>query len=410
MTDSAESFEMRPSEAITPWAICLILGCVALGVLIWILVIPEWRAAQYFVENTCVILDKRVVVNSDDEDSTYRTDFLIRYTVNDKQYEVWTYKASRLASSGLARHEGTLGQFQVGGQYPCWYDPDVPSTAVLVRGLGWGVYIALLIPLLFIVVGLVGIPYFWMSSHRSRGLPATQISRPGDFTDPSLADELSGALANHLGGVSGGALSHRLVLGTPQDWVAVLGMLFVTLLWNGLLCIIICFAIMGYLDPPPDLLLIIILVPFVAIGLLLFCVLLRSVIVTALCRPATVEISAHPLAPGERAQLYVAQRGPLRLRGLKAIIACDEVATVGAGEDTKTKTKRIHEENLGLRNDAWEQRGSFQIPATARHSFKADLEAINWKVLLKGRVGGWLPIKWDYPIMVRPSRAKESIQ
>jgi hypothetical protein len=131
------------------------------------LVLPEWRANHLYVEGRCVLLDKRLVEDSSSgyrgaRNSTYRPEFLIRYTVAGREYQAWTYDAWVLAlrASTALRwpKERVLDSFTVGQEYPCWYDPADPSQVVLVRGYSWfsyGLALALGVSLLLIGTGVL---------------------------------------------------------------------------------------------------------------------------------------------------------------------------------------------------------------------------------------------------------------
>jgi hypothetical protein len=102
--------------------------------------VPEGRANYFYVEGRCVVLDKRLVEyppSGKAINSTYRPEFLIRYTVAGREYQPWAYKATRSSSALRWPKERTLESFTVGQAYPCWYDPADPSQVVLVRGYSW---------------------------------------------------------------------------------------------------------------------------------------------------------------------------------------------------------------------------------------------------------------------------------
>jgi hypothetical protein len=103
---------------------------------------PEWRANHAYVEEQCVVLDKRLVEHSKGgrPGITYRPEFLIRYTVAGRPYETWTYDAVHAFTGLRGPNERVLDDFTVGQQYPCWYDPADPSEVVLVRGYSWMSY------------------------------------------------------------------------------------------------------------------------------------------------------------------------------------------------------------------------------------------------------------------------------
>lgn len=154
MFDSERPGPLGCSGALFLVGIWLFLCAVAFAVVIY----PEWRVNHSYVEGTCLVLDKRIGVSTSTEDgqtiSTYRPEVLIRYQVEGTEHTAWTYDAAGSYSTGRSGKEKMLQQFQVGQQYPFWYDPAVPKDAVLVRGSTWLIYV-LLVPLPVIVAVLL---------------------------------------------------------------------------------------------------------------------------------------------------------------------------------------------------------------------------------------------------------------
>jgi hypothetical protein len=76
--------------------------------------------------------------------------------------------------------QAIVDSFQVGATYPCWYDPDRPDRAVLVRGQMWGAYVFLILPLGFLAVGGIGMLIAWK-------LSSSQAVRPAPVDSPTAA-------------------------------------------------------------------------------------------------------------------------------------------------------------------------------------------------------------------------------
>src|SRR5262245_7134009 len=102
----------------------------------------ELRANLFYVEGQCVVLDKRLVESPPRRaiNSTYRPEFLIRYTVAGQEREIWSYDAVRASPAWRWPKERILDSFTIGQAYLCWYDPTEPSQVVVVRGYGWWSY------------------------------------------------------------------------------------------------------------------------------------------------------------------------------------------------------------------------------------------------------------------------------
>ena len=109
-------------------------------------VLLESRANNRYLPNSCLVLDRRlatgmsdVVVVRDGEHWTqpkpsYHPEIEIQYEVGGRKYEVWTYDAIFRFSTDRAAQQAIVDSFRVGANYPCWYDPDRPERAILVRG------------------------------------------------------------------------------------------------------------------------------------------------------------------------------------------------------------------------------------------------------------------------------------
>jgi len=138
--------------------------CAGVGCLILMLatvIIPEWRANHSYVENSCVVLDKRLGRSNGNHGTVYRPEIHIRHTVNGQVFQLWTYEASGGYSGSQSRTEDILAGFVVGQAYPCWFNPEDPSQAVLVRNYSWLPHMMLLVPLLLIAVGGGGMYVNW---------------------------------------------------------------------------------------------------------------------------------------------------------------------------------------------------------------------------------------------------------
>jgi len=143
------------------FAVFFFVGVGCLVLMLVTVIVPEWRVNHFYVENRCVVLDKRFGQSNGSRGHVYRPEIHIRHTVNGQVFQLWTYDASGAYSGRGSRTEEILAGFVVGQPYPCWYGPDDPSLAVLVRGYSWLLYVMLLVPLVFIAVGGGGMYVSW---------------------------------------------------------------------------------------------------------------------------------------------------------------------------------------------------------------------------------------------------------
>jgi hypothetical protein len=149
-----------------------VAGCGLLVAGIWGFLL-DWRANNRYLPNSCVVLDRRLaagtsedVVVRGDVPSTvqrpsYHPEIRIRYEVGGREYRVWTYSALVRPSPDRAAQQAIVESFRVGGTYPCWYDPDRPERAILVRVHAPGSHFALLVPFMLLIFGGAGIRLLW---------------------------------------------------------------------------------------------------------------------------------------------------------------------------------------------------------------------------------------------------------
>ena len=158
------------------FGLVFIAGCGFLVMLVGGFLLPDWRANNRYLPTTCVVLDRRLgedIAPADPEGRgggpVYHPEIEIQYEVDGREYVIWTYDAVHMYSPDKAGRQAIVNGFKVGARYPCWYDPDRPEKAILVRGHAWVPYLLLVVPIVFLLVGGVGIS----RSLKNRGKPAS---------------------------------------------------------------------------------------------------------------------------------------------------------------------------------------------------------------------------------------------
>lgn len=385
----------------------------------WGVFLPAWRANTKYVEGRCVVLDKRIVEIRDDG-TTYRPEIHIKYTVSGREFQIWTYDAAKVSSSGRAGKQNILDQFTVGKEYPCWHDPDDPSKAVLVRGFSWTMLLPLF-PLIFVVIGLVGMVYSLRGGSTKERKPADSDFGSFDATAPagqsgggSELVEFPTVPVKDLSDQPGKTLKYRLSPSISPG-CALIGILVGGIFWNGMVSVFVTLAVRSHLAGKPEWFLTIFLIPFVLIGIGIVFAFFRQLLVTTGVGPTEAEISDHPLRPGGAYQLFVSQSGNLQMNDLRVLLVCEEAATYRQGTSTSTDTRRVFEQEL-FRNEAFEiQKGlpyetrcELLVPPGAMHSFEVSNNKIKWKIVIAGDVAGWPNFERDYPVVVLPASAAEN--
>ncbi|OGT42583.1 MAG: hypothetical protein A3F42_01070 [Gammaproteobacteria bacterium RIFCSPHIGHO2_12_FULL_37_34] len=139
---------------------------------------PDKRAKEVFVQTTCALLNKKLNAQASSPNNyLYRADFLIHYSVNNIPYTHWV--SGNGLNTAFTKHsapkEEILSQFNVGNAYPCWYDPNNPSIAILVMRHYWFSTFPLILPSIigvivfyFLLTNLLEIISNWLIKNRAK--------------------------------------------------------------------------------------------------------------------------------------------------------------------------------------------------------------------------------------------------
>jgi hypothetical protein len=394
------------------FAAFLVMGLAFFALLANVLMWPEWRVNNQFVEHRCRVLQKRLAESGGSEE-TYRPEFLVDYAVNGRNYQTWTYDITQAYSGDRAAQRVLLDQFDVGRQYPCWYDPRDPQTVVLKRGYTWFSWIMLMLPLTFVIIGGGGLIYQalnWGTSTERRLDLARRVVRMELFEPGAdLADDFPTVPREaNLTNSPGTRLAYRLPIAVSPGW-ALLAIIVACLFWNGMVSIFVTIAVKGHLAGEPDWFLSLFLVPFVLIGFGLIYFTVRQLLITSGVGPTLVEISDHPLVPGGEYEVVLSQSGRLSMNSLVVALCCQEQATYQQGTNSRTETSTVYEQQVITREGfeihqgiPFEARATLTIPSGAMHSFKSAHNSILWKLVVRGDVAGWPDYEREFPLLVYP--------
>ena len=400
------------------FGILLLLGCGGLVAAVVFLVVPQWRVNHEFVQTTCRLEDKRLGGTEGGDGTLYRPELKIEYQVDGVAYHSsWTYDIQHAYSSGREEKEAILARFSPGQQYTCWYDPADPFVVVLVRGYNWWIWLVFIIPVSFVIIGTGGVVYsvlHWGKSAERRAAMARRAQQrdllganggsPRKF--PNVPDD------SDITNSPGTRLKFRLPIRTSPGWV-LFGLLTGCLLWNGIVSKFVIDAVGAHLQGEPNWLLTLSVVPFVLAGVGLIVFFVRQLLLTTGIGPTRVEISDHPLHPGQQCRLFVSQSGRLRMNLLTVLLVCEEVATYRQGTDTRTETREVYRRDLFRREDfdvrhglPFEAECELAVPAAAMHSFKAGHNEVNWKLVIEGDPASWPDYKRAFPVVVHPANGR----
>ena len=149
-------------------------------------------------------------------------------------------------------------------------------------------------------------------------------------------------------------------------------------------------AVCSVLRHSPDWLMMLFTIPFLAVGVALVLVFARHLRHTAGIGPTLVEISDHPLLPGRKYRVFLSQSGNLKLKSLAIWLVCEEEAVFSQGTNARTEVREVVRQPVYSAADAvirpseaLEAECDLAIPADAMHSFRANHNQVQWKLIVR---------------------------
>ncbi len=403
------------------FGIFFVVGCGTMAYMLVALAWPEWRANRQFEETTCVLVGKRVgsKETAEGEPVQFRPEFALKYEAAGRAREAdGVYDVTNLYSSDEAGVKSVIEQFEVGKKYPCWYDPLDPQRVVLVRGYSLWLYVSLLIPLSFIVIGGGRMIYelaHWNASEERRSVLDSAAAvdwfeaEAGERHFPNVPD------GSNQTNSPGTKLAYRLPISATFGWTLFAAMA-ACILWNALVAGFVVMVVRDIALGEPDWVMALTLLPFAAGGVWLIVYFSRQILVATGVGPTRLEISDHPLVPGMPYEVFLSQAGRLNMRSLEVWLACDERATYHQGTDTRTEIRRVYEYRCFVREDfeipqglPFESRCQVQVPEGAMHSFLAIYNEVSWKLIVRGHVKGRPKFEREFQIVVHPALAGQLV-
>ncbi len=413
------------SPGFTFFLLSFVAGCASFALLVWGFLIPDWRANNRYVAGTCVVLDRRLTDSigkfpgeGDGATITYHPEIKIRYEVDGRNHEAWTYDGIAMFYPDKAQMQAIVDGFQVGASYPCWFDPRSPEKAILVRGHAWAPYFLLVVPVAFVTAGIVGMGH----ARRSRARLRTNAHgrwRPTPARRRLDADRPDVHFLK-LSDSPGTALLFRLPTSTTPGRNALVGLLF-ALVWNCASVSALTSAIGGRLGwawgkPTPwPMEIVFVLAALAGLAIMIYFIYfaVAELLVAIAVEPTTVEISRHPLAQGGHCAVFVSQgvRRTLTMNHLRVNCVCEQATTRGEGDDKTTRTSHLYDQEIFAREQfelrpglPFEARATLRLPGDARPSFVTADEKVSWKLVVKGDIARWPDFERDFPFVVESGR------
>jgi hypothetical protein len=344
---------------------------------------------------------------------SWRPALLVQYEVEGEDVESWNtvHSSETSETRAFALHE--LDDWELGGQLRCWYDPDDIKTVVLKQGYSWWLWLlALLLPGALVAFGVTGLLQSLQSWGRSEERQAVQFGRIFEtFTSPP--PETVGfptiPACDNLVNSPGTMLRFRLPTESPEAWSLIGAGLF-SGLWNVvviLLAVNVGFDIAG---GRANLWLLGLLAPFTIVGLASVALFFRQLFLITAIGPTHVEISGHPLRPGNQYQVLLSQAGSVSFRKLELFLELEEQATFRQGTDVRTERQVVWQSLIRRWNNVeplpgtpFEAEVQLQLPSKAMHSFSTTHNTVSWRLVLRGVPERWPALVRVFPVVVFPA-------
>jgi len=384
---------------------------------------PEWRINHEFLESRCTILAKglaRTTVADPPASviTTWRPCLRVRYVANGIVRESWSDGPSTENTPDREAALRSLTAWKLGSESACWYDPANPQTVVLQRGYNWWLWLlSLLLPGALVLIGGSGLVRglrSWGKSEEHRAASAGL----SELLDP-LAQPTSAApgypavpVCDDLVNSPGTILRYRLPIESPENWTLV-GFGLFALLWNAVVVVLAVGAGLDLLGGRIDWWLFALLVPFLGVGIGGIVMFTRSLVLATAIGPTQLEIADHPLLPGKRYDVLLAQGGTGTIRALTLSLELEEQATFRQGTDTRTEQAVVWKQPVAVYHDVnavphsrFEARAVVEIPRDCMHSFTSAHNAVRWRLVVRGTPDRWPAFSRIFPVVVFPSDAE----
>jgi hypothetical protein len=397
----------------------LAAGLVFGAVLITGVAVPEWRINHHFIETrgrlVATGLVRRSVDGTGTASVTWRPCVRLRYPAGGRERESWSMAPATVATPDRDAAAARAAGWRIGSEVTCWFDPDEPDNVVLERGYNWWMWLlTLLLPGALVGFGGSGLVRAVSRWRRSEEAIAAAPGFPGllDPISPALRDapdHPSVPSCEDLVNSPGTILRYRLPIESPENWT-LLGLGLFALLWNAVLVVLFVGAGLVSDTDGRDWLRLAVLGPFFAVGCVGIGLFIRRLVLAAAVGTTRVEVSDHPLRPGGRYDVMLAQGGSGTLRRLEVSLELEEQATFRQGTDTRTERLVVWRRPVQSWHDvqlvpgtSFEARVGVVVPPEAMHSFASDHNAVRWRLVVRGTPTRWPPFVRVFPVIVFPA-------
>lgn len=287
-----------------------------------------------------------------------------------------------------------------------------PNPALLTPGFGFWVLVLALAS--FVVIGGVGLIFTVVqigTSAERRSALAKQAANLELISDaiPRRSQFPAIPAGEDLINSPGVTLAYRLPISqSPAGRLFAAMVLFLVL--TAISAVLSVFATREHLGPRPDWFLTIFVCVLILLDIWATRLFLRQLWQHTRIGPTCVEISHHPLHPGEEYAIFLSQHGRVLLQGLRMSLVCEEEATYQQGTDIRTESQAVHEQLIFSRSTVridpaapFQLQASLRVPSNAMHSFQSGHNAVRWKLVVKAEPENWPMFVRSFPVLVHPA-------
>lgn len=335
--------------------------------------------ARGWQETPCVITSSKFNTHRDDS-TTYSLNIHYEYTFGGRKYESHGYGVFEVLNSN--RHHSSPADVQeIVNQYPerlitvCYVDPQHPEESLLNRKLPVSHYVSFMIWILVFLP--IGILYLMLKKPLS--------------TDGNLQAERLESI--------------ELKIKRNMPKLRVIGSLFITLVWNGVVSIFLynivhegnVFSVMGLF-----------LIPFILIGIGMIFWVARFVLALFNPRPVLI-LSSNEVSLGEKFLLEWKVSGRVDwFDRFRVLVEAREEVTYRRGTDTYTDQSiffsfaLVDESASSGMSRSSGGHAEFTVPVGMMHSLDAPNNKIIWCIRIVGEIPRWPDVNEEFEFKVNP--------
>ena len=397
----------------------LLVAGLTIGVLMLTgVAVPEWRINNQFIEVNGQLIGKGLARHTlrdvfGGAKYSWRPALLVQYEVEGENVESWNtvHSSETSETRAFALHE--LDAWELGGQLRCWYDPDDIETVVLKQGYSWWLWLlALLLPGALVAFGITGLLHSLKAWGRSEERQAAQFGRILETLASPLPETVGFPTipaCDNLINSPGTMLRFRLPTESPEAW-SLIGTGLFSGLWNVVVILLAVNVGIDIAGGRADVWLLGLLAPFTIVGLASIVLFFRQLLFVTAIGPTHVEISGHPLRPGNQYQVLLSQAGSVSFRRLELFLELEEQATFRQGTDVRTERQVVWQSLIRRWNNVeplsgtpFEAEVQLQLPSKAMHSFYSTHNTVSWRLVLRGVPEHWPALVRVFPVVVFPA-------